>query len=104
MQASGKIIVLEPEVRYSQLYKAIDEILWNNWDPIGVSKIEDWPKDEYYSYLAPIYNMVVANASRNQIAERLFYYESEVIEMRGTFENCLAVADYILMVKAEILG
>ena len=32
------------------LYKRIDEILWEDWDPIGVNDVEE-ARDEYQSYL-----------------------------------------------------
>lgn len=32
---------------HKELYKAIDEVLWNDWDPIGVNDIA--PRDEYQS-------------------------------------------------------
>ena len=33
--------------KQKKLYKAIDEILWKDWDPIGVNDIED-VRDEYF--------------------------------------------------------
>jgi hypothetical protein len=32
-----------------QLELYIDEILWKDWGPIGVSKIDGWSRDEYQS-------------------------------------------------------
>ena len=37
--------------RQLELYRAIDEILWRDWDPIGVSKLDDSPRDEYQGYV-----------------------------------------------------
>jgi hypothetical protein len=33
------------------LYQGIDEILWKDWDPIGISRLEPAPRDEYHRYL-----------------------------------------------------
>ena len=33
-----------------QLYKGIDDILWKDWDPIGISGLGG-PRDEYHAYL-----------------------------------------------------
>ncbi len=63
--------------------------------------MEDWPQDEYQSYLPNIYNMVISNAGRKEIAERLFYYESESIGMPGTLENCLLIADKLIKAKTD---
>jgi len=34
-----------------KLYKQIDEILWKDWDPIGVYNEQGVARDEYYSYV-----------------------------------------------------
>ena len=56
-------------------------------DPIGVSKTEDWPTDEYQSYVPDIYNMVISNANRTDMPKKLFYYESELMEMPKYFRK-----------------
>lgn len=43
-----------------ELYTAIDEILWNDWDPIGVSDIA--PRDEYQSYTPTIFSLKINGA------------------------------------------
>jgi hypothetical protein len=35
----------------NKLHKIIDEILWNDWDPIGVNEYGEDARDEYQSYL-----------------------------------------------------
>ena len=40
--------------------------------------------------------MVISNATRKEIAEKLFYYESELMGMSSTLENCLLIADKII--------
>jgi hypothetical protein len=37
------------------LYEKIDEILWLDWDPIGVNEFE--VRDEYQSYTPAIYDL-----------------------------------------------
>src|SRR5215213_3739205 len=49
------------------LYKKIDDILWFDWDPIGVNKFA--PRDEYQSYVPEVFDLVKANADHQQIAE-----------------------------------
>lgn len=52
------------------LYKQIDEIIWNDWDPIGVN---DYPeaRDEYYGYLPQIFELKNNGADSETIAQRL---------------------------------
>ena len=58
-------IKLSPED--SLLYRKIDEILWFDWDPIGVNDIA--PKDEYRSYLPEIYRLKKSGANNKEIAK-----------------------------------
>ena len=43
----------------TKLYKSIDEILWNDWDPIGVNDFGDDARDEYYGYLPQVYQLKI---------------------------------------------
>ena len=76
------------------LYKKIDDILWFDWDPIGINDIA--PRDEYQSYVPEIFGLVKTKADRQEIANRLFKLETEKMGMSGTLENCLTIADKIL--------
>ena len=45
-----------------ELYSRLDEILWKDWDPIGVYGIQE-ARDEYYRYLPDVFHMVLARIS-----------------------------------------
>jgi len=79
------------------LYKKIDDILWFDWDPIGINDIA--PRDEYQSYVPEIFGLAKAKADRQEIANRLLKLETENMGMSGTLENCLTIADKILQAK-----
>lgn len=79
------------------LYKKIDDILWFDWDPIGINDLA--PRDEYQGYVPEIFGLVKANADRQEIANRLHKLETENMGMSGTIENCLTIADKILKVQ-----
>lgn len=79
------------------LYKKIDDILWYDWDPIGINDIA--PRDEYQGYVPEIFNLKKLGANRQEIAERLFKLETENMGMSGTIENCFTIADKILKVQ-----
>lgn len=76
------------------LYKKIDDILWFDWDPIGINDIA--PRDEYQCYVPEILGLVKAKADRQEIANRLYKLETDNMGMAGTIEDCLTIADKIL--------
>ncbi len=76
------------------LYEAIDDILWFEWDPIGVKDFA--PRDEYQSYVPEIFALKKSGAGSIEIAKRLSKLATESMGMGGTFENYLAIADKIV--------
>ena len=80
--------------KQKKLYKAIDEILWKDWDPIGVNDIED-VRDEYQGYTPLILKLVKSKSDSTKIAEKLYEIETELIGLSGNYENCLKVAEKI---------
>lgn len=47
--------------------RAINAILWRDWDPIGCGV----PEDEYESYIWPVYKLLIDGAPREAIAGHL---------------------------------
>ncbi len=84
------------------LYKTIDEILWNDWDPIGVNDFGEDARDEYYSYLPKVYTMVNENFSAQEIGQYLFKVEFDMMGMPSTLERCILIAEKILKEKQKI--
>ena len=84
-----------------QLYERIDEILWRDWDPIGVSDSDD-ARDEYHSYLPKIFRMALENASQQEIAKYLFLNETKSMGMAGDMPHCLKIANLVLNAREEI--
>ncbi|SDZ81427.1 hypothetical protein SAMN05192529_10288 [Arachidicoccus rhizosphaerae] len=76
------------------LYKKIDDILWYDWDPIGINDIA--PRDEYRSYVPEIFSLIKAKAGKQEIANRLHKFETENMAMSGSIENCLTIAKKII--------
>ena len=81
------------------LYKAIDEILWRHWDPIGVSGIED-ARDEYQTYLPQVYQLAL-EGDRAKIADYLFTVAVERMGLTTLRNQHLAAADKILAAKVQ---
>lgn len=79
------------------LYKQVDSILWNDWDPIGVNKIA--PRDEYQSYVPEIFSLLIQNRTDKEIADRLYKIETETIGVLGSREHCLKIAKKLIEEK-----
>ncbi|MGY3088758.1 riboflavin kinase/FMN adenylyltransferase [Hymenobacter sp. UYAg731] len=76
------------------IYRAIDEILWNDWDPIGVNDIA--PRDEYQMYTPEIFSLKTTGATADVIAKRLHELEQIRMGLSGNIEHCKEVAQKII--------
>ena len=55
----------------------VNRILFERWDPIGVSADSSWPRDEYEGYAAGVLGLVLRHASDDVVAEHLARIEDE---------------------------
>ena len=55
----------------------VNRILFERWDPIGVSDDSSWPRDEYEGYAAGVLGLVLRHASDDVVAEHLARIEDE---------------------------
>ena len=78
-----------------ELYRRTDEVLHYVWDPIGVA---DAPaaRDEYYSYLPQVFDLLKKNANAEQIADYLFQVSTQRMGLSGNREHDLEVAGVLL--------
>jgi hypothetical protein len=55
---------------YKELFKIVNQILWEDWDPIGIN---DNPQihDEYSSYAPQIIKLLIDNKDSKQISKLL---------------------------------
>ena len=77
-----------------KIYEAIDEILWRDWDPIGIND-NDIIRDEYQSYALLIYRLKMQGADEVKIAKYLFELAWENMGMQSDMEHCKIVAHKI---------
>ncbi len=75
----------------TELLKRIDQILWNDWDPIGINDYGG-PEDEYDDYSPEILELLIENAGTEEIAKKLLSFESEWIEVFTNDVHRLKVA------------
>lgn len=84
-----------------QLYKAIDEILWKDWDPIGVSP--HGLRDEYHAYLPQVFKLALEDAATKTIAEYLHEVVSERMGLTSRVGYHLPIAEKIRKLKLELI-
>jgi len=89
--------VLLHKTKTKDLYEEIDEILWNDWDPIGLNDI--LPRDEYQGYTPVIHKLKINGADKETIAKTLHEIETVTIGVGGNIGHCRQIADKILKLK-----
>lgn len=76
---------------------AIDEVLWNDWDPIGVN--DDLSgRDEYTMYVGDIYELLLSNASVEKIAAHLDEIAEVRMEINRSRMHSIKVAEKLLAI------
>jgi hypothetical protein len=85
------------------LYKAIDEILWKDWDPIGVQWAKEAARDEYHSYLPKVFEIAKSDKSRQEISDYLLNIETEYMGLSGNKEKCDKIALLVLEARDKFL-
>ena len=80
---------------HKELYNKIDEILWQDWDPIGIND-EEQIRDEYYGYIPQVLSLKIQGSDKNKIANYLFEMETVNMGTNGNKQNCELVAEKII--------
>lgn len=77
------------------IYKRIDDILWFEWDPIGVNEFHE-ARDEYQGYLYQIYDLKKSKESIESVADELYKIETGNMGLLVNIERCRQVAKRII--------
>jgi hypothetical protein len=77
------------------IFERIDDLLWLEWDPIGVNDIED-ARGEYQSYTPQLFSLKINGAAKETIAKCLYKIETDNMGLLGNIDKCLEIADKIL--------
>ncbi len=80
--------------RYKELYQKVDEVLWNEWDPIGINNIG--PRDEYQGHTPTIFTLIKNGADKETVAQKLFEFETLNMGLFGNIEHCRKVANELI--------
>lgn len=85
-----------------ELYKAIDEIIWNDWDAIGVNDYEE-ARDEYYGYLPQLFKILKEGKNRKGIADFLNQIATVNMGLMRNKERDERIAELLIQKRNEIL-
>ena len=77
----------------TEIYNQIDDILYHEWNPIGVNGL---PRDEYQCYTPNVFNLKIHGADKIKIAEHLYQIESVNMGLTGNREICNEIAQKII--------
>lgn len=73
--------------------RAINQILWRDWDPIGCGV----PEDEYEAYVWPVYKLLIDRKPRAEIEAYLRWAADEAISVSIADEKLQHVVDKLLL-------
>lgn len=65
--------------------------LWNEFDPIGVMRYPDWPRDEYESYCGPTLRLLEQNAGDKELED----YIQSAFDHMGIAADDNEIKDFI---------
>lgn len=81
-----------------KLYETIDEILWRDWDPIGVNDMPE-ARNEYQSYLPHIFRLAIEGKDAEHISSSLVATIECNIGLSVSKGHCLRIARKIISAK-----
>ena len=89
------------EKRAIEIQDSIRQILRYDWNPIGCAG--DLPDDEYDSYIAPVYRILVGSRSEQELVDCLYGIECDTIGMPcATPELLRPVAQKLLELNVKL--
>ena len=86
---------------FTQLAAAVNQVLYNEWDPLAVAGVA--PRDEYESYVPVLIRLALGENARDAIAQQLAQLEAREMSLAlSAPAHRLAVADRVVeMVRAS---
>ena len=89
------------EKRAAKIQDSIRQILYYDWSPIGF--VDLLPKDEYDSYIAPVYRILAGTRSKDELVDFLYHTETETMGL-GTCsrEHLCDVANKLLTLDVSL--
>lgn len=85
-------------MRSDATIKRVSEVLFHDWDPIGVND-EVAVRDEYDAYAVEIARMLASGVSASDLAQHLVRVETEGLGLRPQPERARAVAQKLKSIR-----
>lgn len=85
----------------SKLYTAINKILWEEWDPIGVNDYGG-PDDEYHSYVPHLYKLLTQGADTHKITKHLHQLANVSMGLSSSLDDHLLIAEKLVSLVKNI--
>ena len=82
-------------------HEAIRRALLQEWDPVGVGDIPE-AQDEYDSYVSTLYKMLIAQKSRDEVFDYLWWLETEHMGLTGDRQATEKFADRLMQLPTEV--
>ena len=83
--------------RIARVWKEIDEILWTDWNPIGVNGASE-ARDEYQSYIGGVFRLLEEHRNEEELASHLHEIETESMGLSGNVGHCQRAALKLLTI------
>ena len=77
-----------------RIYKKINDIIWEDWNPIGLSKEES--PNEYDGYLGQLFSLKIKGVEKLAITEYLFKTDKEIMGIDSDKQYCEKIAEKII--------
>jgi hypothetical protein len=87
--------------RFKHYHEAIRNVLLREWDPIGVAD-EPAAQDEYDGYIPGIIGVLIRHEPRHRLFDRLWWIETEQMDLTGDRERTDAVAGRLIGLREQI--
>ena len=94
---------MEGDSKEIALYQRIDEVIHYRWDPIGVAAVPE-ARDEYYSYLPKLLELLKNESSANDIADYLGWITSVRMGLGKNRVRDMDIAETLIRWKANLLA
>lgn len=85
-------------------FNEVREILWSEWDPIGVNDGDNEQNDEYDSYAASIFRLALEGKDAMTIAMSMSSSSEKNMGLSPARAHDLKIANIILTAKNKYVG
>jgi hypothetical protein len=89
---------------YTKLVAPVREVLFRQWDPIGVAGLPNWPDDEYDAYVASVIGLLQRRATAEELAAYLDGVTHDRIGMAPVPSQSRAAATALLSLWEQAVG